>query len=152
MFEIVGDDIAALNDADLRTLVARLAIAELNRQALPISGVTAGGNQDAADGGLDVRVEAPDMPTPDFVPRGITGFQVKKPNMTASAITSEMRPEGTLRPVIGELADSSGAYIIFSAQGSVAAGPLAARRQAMRDAVADHPNAAELDVDFYDRE
>lgn len=152
MFEITGDDIAALTDADLRTLVARLAIAELNRQALPVSGVTAGGNQDAADGGLDVRVEVPDLPAPDFVPRSTTGFQVKKPNMTASAIRDEMRPEGTLRSVIGELADAGGAYIVFSAQGSVADGPLGARRQAMRDAVADHPNGSALLVNFYDRE
>ena len=152
MFDITGNDITALSDADLRTLVARLAIAELGRQALPISGVTAGGNQDAADGGLDVRVEAPDLPAADFVPRSTTGFQVKKPNMTASAIRDEMRPKGALRPVIGELADAGGAYIVFSAQGSVADGPLAARRQAMRDAVADHPNGGALLVDFYDRE
>jgi hypothetical protein len=152
MFEITGDDIAALTDADLRTLVARLAIAELDRQGLPISGVTAGGNQDAADGGLDVRVEVPDLPAPDFVPRSTTGYQVKKPNMTASAIADEMRPHGTLRPVIGGLADAGGAYIVFSAQGSVADGPLGARRQAMRDAVADHPNGSALLVDFYDRE
>jgi len=152
MFEIVGNDIAALTDVDLRTLVARLAIAELHRQDLPVSNVTAGGNQDAADGGLDVRVEAPEMPAPDFVPRKITGFQVKKPNMTASAIADEMRPGGTLRPMIGELADVGGAYIIFSAQGSVADGPLAARRKAIRDAVADHPTAGSLHVDFYDRE
>jgi hypothetical protein len=152
MFEITGNDVAALTDADLRTLVARLAIAELGRQDLPISGVTAGGSQDAADGGVDVRVVVPDLPTPDFVPRSDTAFQVKKPNMPASAITEEMRPGGSLRPVIGELAEASGAYIIFSAQGSVADGPLAARKKAMRAAVADHPNADSLLVDFYDRE
>lgn len=152
MFEIVGSDILALSDADLRTLVARLSIAELHRQELPVSGVTAGGNQDAPDGGLDVRVEAPDLPAPDFLPRKTTGFQVKKPDMPASAIGDEMKPSGMLRPVIGELADVGGAYIVFSAQGSVADGPLAARRKAMRDAVADHPKAGSLYVDFYDRE
>jgi len=152
MLDIVGNDIAELMDADLRTLVARLAIAELNRQQLPISGVTAGGNQDAPDGGIDVRVEAQDLSAPDFVPCRITGFQVKKPNMTASAILTEMKPEGVLRPVIGDLADAGGAYVIFSAQGSVADGPLAARRKAMRDAVAGHPASEALHVDFYDRD
>jgi len=152
MFDITGNDVAALTDADLRTLVTRLAIAELGRQGLPISGVTAGGSQDAADGGIDVRVVVLDLPAPDFVPRPVTGFQVKKPNMPASAITEEMRPGGSLRPVIGELADADGAYIIFSAQGSVADGPLAARKKAMRAAVSDHPNADSLLVDFYDRE
>lgn len=152
MFEVTGDDIAALSDADLRTLVARLAIAELDLQGLPVSGVTAGGDQDAPDGGIDVRAEVPELPKPDFVPRAMTGYQVKKPNMTASAIAGEMKPKGALRSVIGELADAGGAYVIVCAQGSVADGPLADRRKAMRDAVAGHPNGAALHVDFYDRE
>ena len=59
MFEITGDDIAALNDTDLRTLVGRLCEAELRRRGLPVSAVTYGGNQTAKDGGLDVRVAAP---------------------------------------------------------------------------------------------
>lgn len=153
MFDIVGSEITALSDADLRTLVARLALAELSKQGLPLSGVTAGGNQDAPDGGLDVRVEvAQPMPAADFVPRALTGFQVKKPNMTASAIDAEMKPKNVLRDVIGDLADARGAYIIVSAQGSVADGPLSARRKAMRGAVNGHPKAANLHVDFYDRE
>lgn len=153
MFDIVGSDIAALSDTDLRTLVARLALAELGKQGLPLSGVTAGGNQDAPDGGLDVRVEvAQPMPAADFVPRALTGFQVKKPNMTASAIDAEMKPKNVLRDVIGDLADAGGAYIIVSAQGSVADGPLSARRKAMRGAVKGHPKATNLHVDFYDRE
>jgi len=77
MFEITGTDIANLSDGDLRTLVARLALSELRAQGCPLSSVTAGGNQDAADGGLDVRVECPNtIAKPDFVPRALTGFQV----------------------------------------------------------------------------
>src|ERR1700749_4235692 len=101
MFEISGDDIANLGDADLRTLVVRLALAEIRANGKPSSCVTAGGDQDAADGGLDVRVECPsDFLSPDFVPRRLTGFQVKKPDMPASAIRNEMRPNGILRDVI----------------------------------------------------
>lgn len=40
MFDITGDDIARLNDADLRTLVAPLAIAELSKQDAPVSAAT----------------------------------------------------------------------------------------------------------------
>lgn len=73
MFEITGAQIAELDDTDLRTLVARLAIAELHGQGCPSSSVTAGGNQDAADGGLDVRVECPSALTaPGFVPRSLS--------------------------------------------------------------------------------
>lgn len=153
MFEITGADIANLSDGDLRTLVARLALSELRAQGCPLSSVTAGGNQDAADGGLDVRVECPNaMVKPDFVPRALTGFQVKKPNMSASAIRSEMRPKGVLRHVIGELAAASGSYIIVSAQGSVADKPLADRRQAIREQLCDLADAHRLHTDFYDRD
>lgn len=116
MFDITGDDIKMLGDADFRTLVARLALAELVAQGLPLSAVTAGGHQDAKDGGIDVRVEL-DKPlsSPDFVPRANTGYQVKKPDMPASDITDEMRPKGVLRNAIGALADAKGAYVIVSA-------------------------------------
>src|SRR5207248_8911058 len=89
MFEISGNDIRNLGDADLRSLVARLAIAELRAKGLPLSAVTAGGDQDAADGGLDVRVEcATDITDPAFVPHRLTGFQAKKPNMPPTAIST----------------------------------------------------------------
>jgi hypothetical protein len=153
MLEISGDDIVRLGDADLRDLVLRLAIAELRKNGLPISSVTAGGNQDAADGGLDVRVECPvEIVNPDFVPRRVTGFQVKKPDMSVRAIHDEMRPKNILRDVIRELAEVSGAYVIVSAQGSVADKPLANRRRGMRNALHDIPNGQQLHTDFYDRD
>ncbi len=163
MFEVTGTDIANLGDTDLRTLVARLALAELRKRGCPLSSVTAGGNQDAADGGLDVRVQCPGSITnPDFVPRPSTGFQVKKPDMPASAIANEMRPKpkskggvkayGELRQSIRDLARESGAYIIVSSQGSVTEKPLADRREAMRDALHDLPDAGNLHTDFYDRD
>jgi hypothetical protein len=119
MFEITRDDIAALNDVDLRTLIGLLCEAELRRVNLPISAVTWGGSQTAKDGGLDVRVSLPSgTVVTGFIPRAATGFQVKKPDMPASEITKEMRPGGDLRSVIAELAAAEGAYIIVSSTGS----------------------------------
>ena len=153
MFEITGEDIQRLDDAQLRTLVARLAIAELRARALPIAGVTAGGDQNAADGGLDVRVEVPEISfAGDFIPRVPLGIQVKKPDMRPAAIAAEMKPKGVLRPVIGQLADASGAYVIVSSQGSVADLRLTERRNAMTEAVRGHPSANKLCLDFYDRD
>ena len=153
MFEISGGDIADLNDGDLRALVARLAVAELRAKGYPLSSITAGGNQDAADGGLDVRIECPsDISNPDFVPRRLTGFQVKKPDMPPSAIGDEMRPEGSLRDVIRDLAEAAGAYVIVSSHGSVADKPLTKRREAMRTALNGLSCAAKLHTDFYDRD
>ena len=82
MFEISGNDITNLGDSDLRLLVKRLAQAELRAKGRPLPSVTAGGNQDATDGGIDVCIDCPSVITDlDFVPRPQTGFQVKKPDM-----------------------------------------------------------------------
>ena len=63
-----------------------------------------------------------------------------------------MRPKNVLRPVIADLAAASGAYIMVSAQGSVADKPLADRRKAMTAALHDLPTAKQLHTDFYDRD
>ncbi len=152
MFEISGDDIAVLSDSDLRSLVARLALAELKAKGLPLSSVTAGGDQDATDGGIDVRVECPtEIDKPDFVPRRITGFQVKKSDMPASKIVGEMQPKGVLRDSIREIAKVSGAYVIVSAKASVDDERLQVRRKAMRTALSGISFAHQLHTDFYDR-
>lgn len=152
MLELTGDDIAALGDDDLRTLIARLCEAELAKATLPISAVTAGGDQNAADGGLDVRVSLEKITSSlSFIPRAETGFQVKKPDMPRTEILKEMRPKDILRPSIAELAKVGGAYIIVSSQGSVSDSSLKRRRDAMREALknADEENLA---TDFMDRE
>ncbi|HZS18071.1 MAG TPA: hypothetical protein VFA51_09090 [Candidatus Udaeobacter sp.] len=153
MFEISGNEISSLDDADLRSLIARLAIAELRAKDYPLSSVAAGGEQDAADGGIDVGVECPaEITNADFVPRRVTGFQVKRADMPPAAIRKEMRPNGILRNAIRKLADASGAYVIISGRASVTNDRLAVRRQAMRDLLSDLPNAAQLHTDFYDRD
>jgi hypothetical protein len=152
MFEVTSDDIALLNDEDLRALVGLLCEAEARSRGFSASSVTWGGNQNAADGGLDVRVALPDSAGIDgFVPRPTTGFQVKTSHMPRAEILDEMQPDGTLRPVICDLAHRSGAYIIVSSKSSTSDVALQNRRAAMREAVKDLPNAAALALDFYDR-
>jgi len=152
MFEVTRDDIAALNDEDLRTLIGLLCEAELRRANLPVSAVTWGGSQTAKDGGLDVRVALPHgTKIEGFIPRPATGFQVKKPDMPPSEIAKEMKPSGVLGPVIEELAAASGSYIIVSTSGSTADSALSSRRVAMADAVSGCADAAKLQLDFYDR-
>lgn len=152
MFDVTPDDINQLNDSDLRELVGRLCEAELSNRGLSPAAVTWGGNQTAADGGLDVRVELPlGTSIEGFIPCSATGFQVKKPDMPRSEIISEMRPKDMIRPVIQELADEAGAYIIVSSTGSTADRPLRDRRNAMREALSDVTNAGQLHTDFYDR-
>jgi hypothetical protein len=151
MLETSAAHIAKLNDEQLRELVHWLCKAELKRREMPISSVTAGGHQLAADGGIDVRSEPPTAQGLDFIPRTPTGFQVKCEDMTASKIGEEMRPHGKLRDSIAELVAAGGAYVIVCSKGSATDKPLQRRKQAMREAIADVPGAPGAHVDFYDR-
>jgi hypothetical protein len=152
MFEITADDIALLNDEDLRSLVGRLCESEMRQREISPSCVTWGGNQTAADGGLDVRVALPsNVEIQGFIPQPNTGFQVKAEEIPPAKVISEMRPNGVLRSSIRELADQSGAYIIVSSKSSTSDLALQTRREAMAHAISDLPNADALKLDFYDR-
>jgi hypothetical protein len=150
MFDITPQDIAQLDDKQLRTLVGLLCEAEVRSRGYSTATVTWGGDQNAKDGGIDVRVSLPaDNPIDGYIPRRATGFQVKKQDMPPRAIADEMRPNGVLRPVIGELAQDDGAYVIVSSEGSTADSALTSRRKAMAEATKEL--ASKLTLDFYDR-
>ncbi|CUJ97041.1 hypothetical protein [Achromobacter xylosoxidans] len=152
-FELNATDITALDAGDLRELVARLSEAEVIQQGRLSKSVTWGGAQEAPDGGLDVRIEDTGLALSNgFVPRGICGFQVKKHTMTAASCTDEMLEHGGLRPVIAELADRNGAYIIVSGKDDCSDSMLASRLRGMAEAVALLPNKASLHLDFYGRD
>lgn len=152
MLEITGQDIANLGDEDLRTLVGRLCESELKSQSIPTSAVTWGGNQDAVDGGIDIRVMINEGNRPDgFVPRASTGYQVKKTDFTPGLIGPEMRPSGQLRDSIQRLIAEGGAYIIVSSGSDASDSALNNRLSAMQAAVADHIGHEKLHLDFYDR-
>jgi hypothetical protein len=152
LFGITGEDIARLSDADLRELIGLLCEADYRSAGLPTKGITWGGDQDARDGGLDVVVRGEaSPPTTSFVPRNVTGFQVKKPDMPRVKIIEEMRPDGVLREEIKTLIQVGGAYIIVSSNGSTTNTALKNRIDAMKEAVADDANHENLHLDFLDR-
>jgi hypothetical protein len=153
MFEVTGQDISLLSDEDLRSLIGRLCEAELRRFGLSHLCASWGGNQNAADGGVDVRVTlaAPAPPGSAFVRPNI-GYQSKAEDMPRGKILAEMKPDGTLRPSIQELALLGGSYIIVSSKGSVADSALTDRKEAMRDALAGIAHCDDLHLDFYDRD
>lgn len=151
IFEVTPAHIEALSDADLRTLIGFLAEQEVTRAVCSASCVTYGGHQNAADGGIDVRIDAGSAEITGYIPRSQTGFQVKAEDLAAADIGKEMRPGGALRASIIALGEAGGAYIIVSSTGSVSDTALSTRRNAMAKAVADTPAAAGLHLDFYDR-
>ena len=53
LLDLTGDDIALLDDANLRNLIGRLCEADYRCAGLTTAGITWGGHQDAKDGGID---------------------------------------------------------------------------------------------------
>lgn len=152
IFEVTDEQIERLNDADLRTLVGFLCEEEVKLHGHSPVSVTRGGNQNAADGGIDVRVDLHENAAiAGYVPVPATGFQVKAQDMPRQLILSEMAPGGVLRSSIAELAAKRGAYIIVSSKGSLADTALSSRRQAMIAAIDGKVADGSLALDFYDR-
>jgi hypothetical protein len=152
-FELEPVDISTLNDSDLREMLARLCEAELIQQRIQPSCVFWGGAQEAADGGLDVRVNSSiKLNNPNFIPRENTGFQVKKNSMPKAACEKEMLENGNVKPVIAELICKKGAYIIVSGKDDCSDKMLSERILGMRKAVEGLPGKDDLLLDFYGRD
>ncbi|WP_179038216.1 hypothetical protein [Limnobaculum xujianqingii] len=152
-FELEPPDISNLSDADLREMVARLCEAELIRQEIQPSCVLWGGAQEAADGGLDIRVtDAIPLSNPGFVSRENTGFQVKKNGMSKAACKKEMLDKGKLKTVIGDLIDKKGAYVIVSGKDDCSDKMLSERLLGMKSAVEGLSNSEDILLDFYGRD
>lgn len=152
MLEITSDDIASLNDEDFRTLLGLLCEAELLSLGHSNKAATWGGDQNARDGGIDVRVRLDaGASITGFLPRASIGIQAKKNNFQKGMIADEMRPKGVLRDSIKKLIDDRGAYIIASSGTNAADDELNKRLEAMKEAVADYLGHETLYIDFYDR-
>lgn len=152
LLEIYGDDIANLNDTDLRRLIGLLCEADYRLAGLPTKGILWGGDQSAADGGLDVVIDDDVIP-PSYSPicRKHVGFQVKNSDMPRSKIIEEMRPKGKVRDSIKELIKEEGAYIIVSSSGSTSHSALLNRNKAMKEAIDNEKNHNLLHLEFFDR-
>jgi hypothetical protein len=154
---VTGVDIGRLSDADLRILTGKLCEADYLQVGLPTRGVTWGGHQDAADGGVDVRVRRlaeldPTIiqpPPNSHIPRAETAFQCKQTNMARGDILAEMSKVDAIQ-LLGELAASDGAYVIVSGS-STTESMLQSRLGAMRDAVDSIAESQRLVLDFYDQ-
>jgi hypothetical protein len=151
LFDIDKSLIKAVDDETARELIARLCRAELRAQGLPESAVIRGGNQRAADGGVDVRVDcAKALSSPDFIPSAQTVIQVKAEIFGPSKISKEMAPKGILRATIAELGKIGGAYLIVSTKDDVSDRTLKPRREKIRSCLAEHGIGDSVKSDFYD--
>ncbi|WP_415717009.1 hypothetical protein [Maridesulfovibrio sp.] len=151
IFDITEKEIQELTDFDLRTLIGLLCEAELERNDLPVTTAKWGGNQRAADGGLDVYVDLENQ-TEEIgeIPRWKTGIQVKQESMPKSKIKKEMSLDGTPKPILTELARNKGAYLIACGRDTNSDKMLKERLKAMRDSCESIPEKADLHLDFFD--
>jgi hypothetical protein len=149
ILDITGDDIAQLDDDDLRDLIGLLCEEDYRSQGFPTHGITWGGHQDAPDGGVDVNVHD-EPPFDSFIQRKRTIFQVKKHKMPPAKIKKEMHFNGCLLDSIQSVLDAQGAYVIVSAKDSTSDKALQNRRQAMKEAVQDLAGHENLYLDFMD--
>ncbi len=152
IFHISKSDVQQLDDTQARELVARLCQAELRQKGLCTEAVTWGGDQRAADGGVDVRVAKTDAVTIDgFIPRTNTIFQVKaEKSFAATRIKNEMAPASQLKPKIAELAECIGAYIIANTKNNNSDSTLRNRQNAMGECITAAGLTGKIHVDFYD--
>lgn len=157
LLDVTGADIGLLSDGDLRVLTGKLCEADYLQGGLPTRGITWGGHQDAADGGVDVRVSQVSEPQPGIsspphnshIPRAETVFQCKKMDMARSAILAEMGKPDVIQ-LLNELAAEEGAYVIVSGA-STTDRQLRKRVAAMQEAVESIIDSQNLALDFYDQ-
>ena len=110
-----------------------------------------GGDQRAADGGVDVRVNVtPAVGIDGYIPKSSVVFQVKVETFSVAKIPNEMMPKGELRVSIKELASKSGSYVIVSTKDNTSDTSLAKRKNAMLDCLTSNGLAGEVQFDFYD--
>jgi hypothetical protein len=147
LLTITVDDIKALDDDVLEELIAELCRCEFLYHDLHTAAIIAGGELTSTDGGIDILVSlGSELPYTDgFIPRSVTGFQVKKHTMPAGKIEEEMKPGGELRPSIQKIAVAGGSYIIVSGKDNVSGSWREKRINAMHEALGD----IVCHVDFY---
>ncbi|QQP97960.1 hypothetical protein [Lysobacter enzymogenes] len=137
-FHTTPSQIAQLNDEQARELLARLCRAELANLGLEAA-VTWSGDQRAADGGVDVRVEAmPVRELPLPLGRSVAVVQVKAENFGPKKIWKEMVIKGALRPAIAELAQHGGIYLIASTRDKSADPGVRSRQATMHKVLTEH--------------
>ena len=151
MFEIESTHIEELDDKMLRNLIGLLCEEELKKFDIGVRNVFWGGNQNAADGGIDVRCEYEGNVYPDsFIPRNKVGFQVKLYDLKANQIINEMQDKGVLRESIQDLCKYNGSYILVCGRCSVSVKMYQNRINAMKKAVQGYEGSENVCLDFFD--
>lgn len=151
LFEVTTQEVKSLTAEDLQELIGRLCIADIILSGKSSRHVKFGGDINTPDGGIDILVDCPEaIPQGLYVPRKLTGFQVKKPKMEPRDICKEMSKYLNENGSITRLIKNAGAYILVSSGQSCNVSQLMKRENAMREAVSQVTGYENLEVAFYD--
>ena len=146
LLEITNQDIAVLEDGELRNLIGLLCEADYRSNGLSTRGIQWGGHQDSPDGGIDVLIKSNvQPPEKSYVLSAHTIFQSKKSDMKPAQIRKEMQSSKILKDSIANLAKDEGAYIIASSQ-TITGKVHFARERMMKEIVSGHS----IKVAYYD--
>lgn len=149
IFHIQTDHIQALDDGQARELLARLCRFHIQRAGLDPANVFWGGDQRAADEGVDVRIDCrPACDVSGPLGRSVAIIQVKAEPFRPAKIISEMAPKGVIRLSIASLAPDIGAYVIASTRDDPADPRRHDRVVAMESVLNNHGLKARIRVDF----
>lgn len=148
-FTVTKELVAQANDVLLRTLLEKLLEAETRQRGIPLAAIFVGGNQTAADGGVDGSIEWEGDPEPTgWLPRRANFFQSKAEVIAAARLKKEMRPKDVVRPIFTELAAKQGAYIVFTTD-DPSKSAYDERIAAMAEVLADVDGGDAVFLDFY---
>lgn len=151
MFQATNEDVLRLGDDELRDLIGLLCESVFAKYCFSTASIMYGGDQDAADGGVDVYVNSNfDIPEGDYIPRGKTIFQVKVPDMAPADIKKEMLKNGLLKDAIKKVGIENGAYIIVSSKSNLSHKMYEKRLSAMKECISENDNLPNFFLDFYD--
>lgn len=151
MFEIIAEHINKLSDEQLRNLMGLLCEATFRKNNFDAKVVSWSGDQNAADGGIDVKcIKHTDENIDSFIPRKYVGFQVKKYDLTPSKIKQKMRDHECLKESIKDICENEGAYIIVCNNRSVSNSMYINRGKAMRNVIQEYKPNCNIVLDFYD--
>jgi hypothetical protein len=154
LYEITHEDIKQLNDTQLTDLLRRLLHLEAARSGIAARSVSVALNIDVPDGGEDGRIQWKKGPaSTNFIPNRFTMFQSKATVMGPTECAKELcrRRSVNLKPLVEEVFDAKGSYVLFTNQ-PLTAGQITARIKRMREAIskAGKPYADRADLQIYD--
>ncbi|MBN4054189.1 hypothetical protein JYT87_00600 [Nitrospira defluvii] len=154
LFRVEASDITDLNDLHLTKLLKLMLHLEARSAGIAERAVDVALNITVADGGEDGRIQWKDGPSEtNFLPCRFVQFQIKATEMGPTDCANEIiNDKGTMKPMIEDVLDNSGAYILFTSQELNSLQKIPNRIKKIREKLSDlgKPYAYTATIEIYD--